>query len=95
MLPGAIYADDYWTERIMRLPELTLYILLRAMLEGDTNVGWIGGLQMGTLPHHDVVARADEVRSAPLSRLYWRADKAIKDKEFWAYYTEEGALATA
>lgn len=94
LLAGDLATDHYWNERITILQECTLSFLLRVMLEGVPDVDWIDGLQVGTLIHRDVMARADEVWS-PLSCLYWRADEAIEDKEFWDYYTEESAIDTA
>lgn len=51
------------------------------MLEGVTDVGWMDGLQVGTFPLRDIVARVDDIRRAPLSCLYWWTDHVIKDKE--------------
>lgn len=70
----------------MLRPESTLSFLRLAMLERVTVVGWIDGLQVGTLPLREIVARADDVRSALMSCLYCQADHAINDRSFWAYY---------
>lgn len=67
MLAGALSVDHYWAERVMILPGSTLSFLRRAMLEGVPDVGWIGDWKAGTLSLRDIVARADDVRSAPMS----------------------------
>lgn len=89
ILAVALTAEHYWTEILMLLPESTLSILHRAMLEGVTDFGWIDGLQLHIFPLRDIVARTDDVVSAPLSCIYWRADSAIKGREFRAYHGEE------
>lgn len=62
------------------------------MFEGVPDVAWIDGLQVGTFMLREFVARDDDVRSAPLSCHYLRPDNAIKDREFWTFYGEDGSI---
>lgn len=66
MLAGALSADQYWTERVLLLPESTLSLLHGAMLEGVSDFRLIDSLQVGTFPLPEIVAGIDDVRSAPL-----------------------------
>lgn len=79
----------------MLLPESKLSFLRRSMLGGVPDVGCIDGLQVATFPLSNIVARTDDVWSAPRPCLYWRPYYSIKDRAFWAYYNASGVHVAA